>query len=247
MKAMEDLKELLEQELKKIAKKGDITPTELDSVYKAVDVIKDIATIKAMEESGSEESKDQYMKRGGYSQNSMNSMGGASMEGMSNHYPMMMRYRYPYMDGPIWNQSNDGMSHNMLNRGSYEGGSNAGGSYDGSYGRGSYEGSYRGSYEGGSNDGGSYTSYDGASNAGRRGRDGDGDGQYSERRGRDRMGRFTSRDGGSYESSNGAAYRGYSRHTAKERMIGKLESMLEDAQSEREKMAIRQCMEELEG
>ena len=214
MKAMEELKELLEEELKKIAKKGDITPTELESVYKAVDVIKDIATIKAMEGSSDEDTKQQYMKYKDYSQD-------------DGHSERMMWY--PYMDGPVWNQNrsmtgNHGSSYaydNMSNRGSYDGD--------------------------GSNDGGSYNAYDGASNA-RRGRDGDGDGQYSERRGRDRMGRFTSRDGGSYESSNGSyAYRGYSRHTAKERMMGKLESMLEDAQTEKERMAIRQCLEELEG
>lgn len=227
MKAMEDLKELLEEELKKIAKKGDITPTELESVYKAVDVIKDLETIKAMEGSSDEDTKQQYMRYKDYSQDGRNS--GRMMW-------------YPYMDGPIWNRS---MEDNQSNRGSYRGSYNQNG---GSYNQGSYDGSYRGSYEeGGSNDGGSYNAYDGASNA-RRGRDGDGDGQYSERRGRDRMGRFTSRDGGSYESSNGSyAYRGYSRHTAKERMMGKLESMLEDAQTEKERMAIRQCLEELEG
>lgn len=225
MKAMEELKELLEEELKKIAKKGDITPTELESVYKAVDVIKDIATIKAMEESSSDETSEQYMRRSGYSQD----------DGQSGR--MMW---YPYMDSPVWNQNRS-----MNSMAGNQGGSYRGDSYDG-HGM-SNDGSYRGSYEGGSNDGGSYNAYDGASNA-RRGRDGDGDGQYSERRGRDRMGRFTSRDGGSYESSNGSyAYRGYSRHTAKERMMGKLESMLEDAQTEKERMAIRQCLEELEG
>ena len=117
MRVLEDMCEILEDELKDIAKKGDISPTELESVYKSVDIIKDIKTIKAMEQE-----------------------------------------------------------------------------YGGSYGRGynSYDGSYDGSYN-------SYNSYrggDGMSNAGRRGMDGDGDGRYSERRGRDAMGRYTSRDDG---------------------------------------------------
>lgn len=51
MKALEDLKELIESEIKKINKKGDLTTAELESVYYAVDVIKDIDEI--MGKSGS--------------------------------------------------------------------------------------------------------------------------------------------------------------------------------------------------
>ena len=91
------------------------------------------------------------------------------------------------------------------------------------------------SYNQGSYDGGSYD--DGSSYA-RRGRDGDGDGRYSEsdysnRRGRDSRGRY-SRDG-------------YSRHTAKEKMIQKLEDMADTATNAREKQAIMNCIDELEG
>lgn len=43
------LKDLLCQQADEIVKKGDISPTELDRVYKLVDVIKDIVTIDAME------------------------------------------------------------------------------------------------------------------------------------------------------------------------------------------------------
>ena len=123
MQSLYDLCDMLDDELREIVKKGDISPTELDRAYKAVDIIKDIKTVEAMEE-------------GGY--------------------------------------SNDGYSGN----------------------------SYR-------------ASYDGMSNA-RRGRDGDGDGRYSEdgtyRRGRDAMGRYTSRDG-------------YSRHDDKEQMLQKINQM----------------------
>lgn len=48
MRVLEDMCEILEDELKEITKKGDISPTELDSVYKSVDILKDIETIKAM-------------------------------------------------------------------------------------------------------------------------------------------------------------------------------------------------------
>lgn len=200
MKMMDDLKEVLEDELKKIAKKGEINPQELDGAYKAIDIIKDIATIKAMEKEypeegqsyrGSYDMSNDYSNRGNSSYNSYN-RGGSY--------------------GPIWNQE-QGMN---------------------------------------SMRGGSYNSY-----AGRRGRDGDGDGQYSEdgsydnysndysnRRGRDARGRYTSRDGGSYEGSYEG--RGYSRHSEKERMIDKLETMADIATDSNTKRAIEQCITKLE-
>lgn len=99
-----------------------------------------------------------------------------------------------------------------------------GNSNDSSY-RGSYDGSYN-SYEGMSNRG----SYEGNSN------------RYSEdnsyRRGRDAMGRFTSRDGMSRD--------GYSRHEEKEQMISKLEKMMQNATSENERQTIRECIRKIE-
>lgn len=72
MKALEDLKELIESEIKKINKKGDLTTAELESVYYAVDVIKDI---------------DEIMGKSG-----------GSMEGYSGYAPR--RYSpYMYADG----------------------------------------------------------------------------------------------------------------------------------------------------
>ena len=103
-----------------------------------------------------------------------------------------------------------------------------------------------------------YMSYDnsydygrGNSNDGRRGRDGDSDGRYSEdggnsyRRGRDARGRYTSRDGGSYDGSSYDG-RSYSRHSEKERMMDKLESMMSEATSEQDRMALKRCMETLD-
>ena len=132
MNELYDLCENLKDEIKELNKKGDISPTELERAYKAVDIIKDIKTIEAMEDAGGS---------------------------------------YDY--------SNDNYSRRMYR----DGASNA-----------------------------SYNSYDGMSNA-RRGRDGNGDGRYSEARGRDAMGRYTSRDGG------------YSGHEEKEQMMRQIEQM----------------------
>lgn len=87
---------------------------------------------------------------------------------------------------------------------------------------------------------GSYRSYDG-----RRGRDGDSDGRYSEdggsyRRGRDAMGRHTSRDSsyrGSYEG-------GYSGHT-KDDMVEHLQEMMHNARNEEERESYRKAIEQL--
>lgn len=206
MKVMNDLYEILEDELKKIAKKADISPQELENAYKAVDIMKDIETIKAMKEAGGEGEYSQRMGRGSYNSYDGNmSNRGSYAENMSN--------RGSY--GPVWNQEHMiPYSMNMSNRGSYEGGmSNRG----------------------------SYNSYDG-----RAGRDADSDGRYSEAgnydnysnaRGRDARGRYTSRDG---------SYDGYSRHSEKERMIDKLETMADITTDQKTKRAIEQCIDKLE-
>lgn len=108
-----DLCEMLEDELKEIVKKGDISPNELERVYRAVDIMKDIKTIEAMEEG-------QYSNAGGGSNMGGSNAGGGSNRGGS--------YR-----GGSYEGSYDG---------SYEGGgSNArGGGRSGEY---SEEGSYR--------------------------------------------------------------------------------------------------------
>ena len=71
------------------------------------------------------------------------------------------------------------------------------------------------------------SSYEGGSSYARRGRDGDGDGRYSER-------------GSSMNYSNE-----YGRHTAKERMIEKLTDMMEGATTESKRMALRRCINQL--
>lgn len=48
MKVLYGINEKFEEELKKLCNKEDLTMTEVDAVYKMVDVIKDIKTIEAM-------------------------------------------------------------------------------------------------------------------------------------------------------------------------------------------------------
>lgn len=147
MKAYERLREMAEDELNKIAERGELSPTVAPMAHVLTDIVKNIDKIEMLEEGG------------GYSRE-----GGGSYRGYSR-------------DGG----------------GSYRGGySREGGSYDGG-------GSYAGSYDGG----------------------------YSERRGRDSRGRYTSRDDG------------------KEHMMHQIREMMHNAEG-REREALERCMAELQ-
>lgn len=207
MKALEDLKELLVDQIKRVTKKGDITPNELESMYKSVDIIKDISTIEAMEKAEKEEEKN---AKDGYSRGRFFRDGDMISNDMGNSQRYLPYPMYSY--APVWN-NNPQQPHNGQN----------------------------------SEMNGNTQNHGGMSNDGRRGRDADNDGRYSEessyRRGRDAMGRFTSRDGGSYENSN----RYYSRqHSTKEKMLAKLEDMVDDAKTSRERETIMKVMDKLE-
>lgn len=118
-------------------------------------------------------------------------------------------------------------------------------SYAGGHGMaydGGQSGNRGGSYDGGTS-GGSYDR--GGSYDGRRGRDGDSDGRYSEdgsyaRGGNISYGRY-GRDGSSYEGRGE-----YSRAGEKERMIQKLEQMMDEAPSDKERKAIMRCINQLD-
>lgn len=208
-KLFEDLTEMLQDQMKKIAKKSDITPQELDNVYKAIDVMKDIETIKAMQEVGEESS--------GYSQEGYSNRRGVkgtgrdrySNDGYSQHYPIYPPMMFDEASNggnsysPVWNQRNSDMHMNPSN--------NQGGNMSNDSGNMSNNQSNNQSMDYSNN------SYD-----------------YSNRRGRDaRTGRYVSRD------------RGYSRAVEKEHMLDRLEDMLDDASSERERRAIEQCIERI--
>ena len=195
-KHYEALKEILDDQIKKIVKKGDITPQELDSLYKASAIVLDLETEKAMKQAEHGQSQDysRRMSRKGYDR------------GQSNHYPWFM-YQNDAGNSyaPVWNQG-------MEDKSMHEVHSNDN-SYDHTYDA-AYDGAYDGSYDG---------SYDSSND-------------YSGRRGRDaKTGRYVSRDN-----------RGYSRAMDKQRMIGKLEDMMDDAPSEKERRALQQCVTKLE-
>lgn len=130
MDALKKLECLLEQKVEEIVARGDITPSELESMDKVVDILKDLGEIKE---------KKTMMEEDGYSNRRMS-----------------MRY---------------------------------------------------------------------------------GDGSYS--RGRDSMGRYTSNR--SYNRG------GYSGHGSSDQMINKLEAMMDEASTEKERMAIQNWIDELEG
>ena len=65
MKVYDQIKEMLCDELEEIAKKKELTTNSLDVIYKSVDIIKDLATVRAMEQ---EYPSEGYSKDSGYSQ-----------------------------------------------------------------------------------------------------------------------------------------------------------------------------------
>jgi len=66
MKALYELKDLIDGEIRKVTAKGEITPAEIKPLGDLVDICKDIETIIAMKEYGQED--EQYsMENRGYS------------------------------------------------------------------------------------------------------------------------------------------------------------------------------------
>lgn len=130
MKAMIELKDLLEEEIYKIVRKGDITPTELERLDDAVDIIKDIETICAMKEYNYQQEEPMYsgrypyyMRDGGRS--SYNSYEDGRR--MSGENPRMNNYMMdPYYYGNENGSYNRGNSYGMGAEGrSYEQGGNS--------------------------------------------------------------------------------------------------------------------------
>ena len=124
MRVLEDMKEQLEDQLKKITKKGDaISPQELDNAYKAIDIIKDITTIEAMQKAEKEQ-EDMKKEMEGHSQGRGMSMG------YSQHWPHPIYYSMDasnaYAGNYAGNYAYDGGSYARDGR-SYDG--NPGGSY----------------------------------------------------------------------------------------------------------------------
>lgn len=109
MKILYETQDKMEDELRSICRKEEITPTDLDNIYKIVDIIKDVTTVEAMHKA----------EQNGY-----------SGEGMSN-YSRGWDVDYSYARGRDSRgryTSRDGRSY----EGSYEN-SNRGRSYEDGY------------------------------------------------------------------------------------------------------------------
>lgn len=81
-----------------------------------------------------------------------------------------------------------------------------------------------------------YNTYDDGMSMARRGRDGDGDGRYSEDNFRD----SSYRGRGSYENSYG-----YSRDNSRKKMVEKLTTLMDDTMSEHDRNAIMDCIDRI--
>lgn len=241
-KNYEAFKEILDEQIKRIAKKGDISQQELENVYKASSIVLDMETREAMKKA--EEQQKEGQSHTGRSYDGGQSMDGRSYRyandgrsmdgsydsynrGNSNHIPPGMFYdmigggshERGYSYSPIWNQENIDKNRMMAER------------------MGQSETYYRDSSMEYSQNRGSYNSYDEG---------------MSNRRGRDARGRYTSRDE-SYDSYDSYARgrgmgrgRNYSRDAEKDKMIEQLEDMMEKAPDERSRKAIMRCMDKLD-
>lgn len=86
MKVYDQIKDMLCDELEEIAKKKELTSNSLEVLYKGIDILKDISTIKAMEQEYPDEG---YSGENGYSR-----------DGYSRGYYGRMPY-YMYDDAPM--------------------------------------------------------------------------------------------------------------------------------------------------
>ena len=82
-KELYDLCEKLRKDIEELNKKDDISASELEKLYKAVDIIKDIKTIEAMEDAGYSNAypymgEMEYARTGRGSYNSYDGYGGNS-------------------------------------------------------------------------------------------------------------------------------------------------------------------------
>ena len=90
MQTIKDFSEMLTKQIDKINKKGDISPDELQRMDKAIDIIKDISVICAMEEYGNNPEEEMYSSMGYYGRNSRGPV----------HDPMRMGM--PYNPAPMY-------------------------------------------------------------------------------------------------------------------------------------------------
>lgn len=61
MRVLYDMKDKMEDELKSICRKDEMTPVDLENTYKIVDILKDITTIEAMHQADFSGNSGTYM------------------------------------------------------------------------------------------------------------------------------------------------------------------------------------------
>lgn len=115
MDALKELKKVLEEQINAIVSKNDISPTELERLDKAVDIIKDIETICAMKEYGYEQEDEGYSGRYPYYMRD----GGGSYRGGSYYGP-----EYSNRRGRDMNTGRYVSRDSYYDRGGYSGHSN---------------------------------------------------------------------------------------------------------------------------
>lgn len=177
----ENLRDMLESEIKEIEKKNDLTESSLDNLYKLTTALKVVDRCIDREEGEQNVSSNHSYARDRYGRYSNN-----SYDDMSNMYPTPYALAQEKMMSP-----NNRIKQAMKEEG-----------IDVPY-----------------------------SNASRRGRDGDGDGRYSE-------------DNFRNNQSRGDSY-GYSRDASRKKMVQKLETLMDDTMSENERQAIQECINKI--
>ncbi len=209
----ENLRDMLEREVSTIEHKQDINEQSLDNLYKLTAALKvvDKCIDREMMEQGQMQGGNSYIgnrnvysrdggmsnqgsnQSGNMSGQGMSNEGAMSQQGMSNTYPMRMPMPMPmyYRDAPMMTA-----------------GTSSEGGMSNEYSRNM------------SNEGGMSGEYSRGNSYARRGRDGDGDGRYSE---------------------GGQSY-GYSRDASRKKMVQKLETLMDDTMSENERTAIQDCI-----
>lgn len=90
--ALYELCAKLEKEVAQMNAKPDISPTELERLYKAVDIIKDIKTIDAMEDKGYSNAMSPYYEDGMDHFRNWNSYDGRSVNSYARGRDSMGRY-----------------------------------------------------------------------------------------------------------------------------------------------------------
>lgn len=113
MKILYNVQDKMEDELKSICRKEEITTSDLENIYKIVDIIKDVTTVEAMHRA----------EENGYSGEGMSNYSRGWDVDYSYARGRDSRGRYTSRDGGSYENSNRGRSYENSNRGrSYEDG-----------------------------------------------------------------------------------------------------------------------------